>query len=317
MSMGSGVGSDGIKEYEKLGSFYLGRPMDDPSGEPRPEPFLYDAKDLTTHAVCVGMTGSGKTGLAISIIEEAAIDGIPVIAIDPKGDLGNLMLTFPELRAADFRPWIDEGDAARKGRTPDEHAGWTAELWRKGLSDWDQSPERIARFAAATDRTVYTPGSQSGRPLSILKSFAAPPQAVLDDDDGLRERVLATTSGLLALLGIAADPIRSREHILLSTLFDRAWRQRPESRPADVDPADTVAAGRARRGDGSQHLLSVQGPLRAGDVDQQPDGLPRLRGMDRSAIRSTSASCSTPKTGGRASRSSASRTSPTRSGCSS
>ncbi len=220
-----GAGSGKAKQYEKLGSFYLGSPMEGPSGEPRSEPFLYDAKDLTTHAVCVGMTGSGKTGLAISLIEEAAIDGIPVIAIDPKGDLGNLMLTFPELRADDFRPWIDEGDAARKGRTPDEHAQWTADLWRKGLAGTDQSPERIARFAGATERTVYTPGSESGRPLSILKSFVAPSEAVLADGDAMRERVLATTSGLLALLGIAADPIRSREHILLSTLFDRAWRQ--------------------------------------------------------------------------------------------
>ncbi len=220
-----GSGSRSAKDYEKLGSFYLGSPMEGPSGEPRSEPFLYDAKDLTTHAVCVGMTGSGKTGLAISLIEEAAIDGIPVIAIDPKGDLSNLMLTFPELRADDFRPWIDEGDAARKGRTPDEQAQWTADLWRKGLADSDQDPERIERFAGAAERTVYTPGSESGRPLSILKSFNAPSEAVLADGDAMRERVLATTSGLLALLGITADPIRSREHILLSTLFDRAWRQ--------------------------------------------------------------------------------------------
>ncbi len=214
-----------IQEYEKLGSFYLGRPLDDAAGEPRPEPFLYDAKDLTTHAVCVGMTGSGKTGLAISLIEEAAIDGIPVIAIDPKGDLGNLMLTFPELRPKDFRPWIDEGDAARKGRSADEHARWTADLWRDGLADWDQAPERIGRFEDACERTIYTPGSQAGRPLTILKSFAAPSETILADEDALRERVLATTSGLLALLGINADPIRSREHILLSSLLDRAWRQ--------------------------------------------------------------------------------------------
>ncbi len=214
-----------MADYEKLGAFYLGRPVDEASGEPKPEPFLYDAKDLTTHAVCVGMTGSGKTGLAVTLIEEAAIDGIPVIAIDPKGDLGNLLLTFPELRAKDFRPWIDEGDAARKGNTPDEHAKWTADLWKNGLKDWDQGADRIQRFADSAQRAIYTPGSQAGRPLAVLKSFDAPNEAVLEDEDAFRERVLATTSGLLALLGIAADPIRSREHILLSTLFDHAWRQ--------------------------------------------------------------------------------------------
>jgi len=135
------------------------------------------------------------------------------------------LLTFPKLRPADFRPWIDERDAARKGNTPEEHARWTAGLWRRGLADWDQAPERIARFAEAAQPAVYTPGSQAGRPMSVLKSFAPPPRAVLEDGDALRERVSATTSGLLALLGIAADPIRSREHILLSTLFTRAWQQ--------------------------------------------------------------------------------------------
>jgi len=214
-----------MEDYEKLGAFYLGRPMDSPSSDPRPEPFLYDSKDLTTHAVCVGMTGSGKTGLAISLIEEAVIDGVPVIAIDPKGDLGNLLLTFPDLRAEDFRPWIDEGDAARKGHTPEEHARWTADLWRNGLAEWGQQPERIARFASAAEAAIYTPGSLSGRPLTVLKSFDAPAAAVLDDPDALRERIATTTSGLLALLGVDADPIRSREHILLSNLFDLAWRQ--------------------------------------------------------------------------------------------
>jgi len=214
-----------MEDYEKLGAFYLGRPMDTPSSAPRPEPFLYDSKDLTTHAVCVGMTGSGKTGLAISLIEEAAIDGIPVIAIDPKGDLGNLLLTFPELRPEDFLPWVDAGDAARKGHTPEEHARWTATLWRKGLADWGQQPERIGRFAAAAEAAIYTPGSLAGRPLTLLKSFDPPSAAVLGDADAMRERVASTTSGLLALLGVVADPIRSREHTLLATLLDRAWRE--------------------------------------------------------------------------------------------
>ncbi len=213
------------KQFEKLGAFYLGRRVDPDSGDVAPEPLLYDAKDLTTHAVCVGMTGSGKTGLCIGLLEEAAIDGIPAIAIDPKGDLGNLLLSFPKLRPEDFRPWIDDGEATRAGRSPDEHARFTAELWRNGLADWGQDGARIARFEESVDAAVYTPGSSAGLPLTVLRSFRAPGPELADDGDALRERVSASVSGLLALLGIDADPIRSREHILLSNVLDRAWRE--------------------------------------------------------------------------------------------
>ena len=213
-----------MQNADKLGAFYLGRVYDARRREPVNDPFLYDAKDLTTHAVCVGMTGSGKTGLGITLIEEAAIDGIPIIAIDPKGDLGNLLLTFPRLRPADFRPWIDEADAARHGRTPDEQARWTADLWRRGLTTWGQKPSRIKAFANAVDRAIYTPGSRSGIPLTVLRSFAPPPPAVMNDAGALRERTLAAVAGILGLIGVDADPIRSREHILLATLLDHAWR---------------------------------------------------------------------------------------------
>jgi hypothetical protein len=213
-----------VENYEKLGAFYLGRNYDLERGEVGDELLLYDAKDLTTHAVCVGMTGSGKTGLCVTLLEEAAIDGIPALIIDPKGDLGNLMLTFPQLRPEHFGPWIDADEAARKERTPEEHARATAELWRKGLSSWSQDGSRIARFREAAEVAIYTPGSSAGLPLSVLRSFAAPPPVLAADADALRERILAAVSGLLALLGIAADPIRSREHILLSTLLDHAWR---------------------------------------------------------------------------------------------
>jgi hypothetical protein len=214
-----------MQNYEKLGAFYLGRRYDlAGSRVASDEPLLYDAKDLCTHAVIVGMTGSGKTGLAVALLEEAAIDGIPVIAIDPKGDLGNLLLTFPALDAASFRPWIDEAEATRRGHTPDEEAQSVADRWRGGLAEWDQSPERITRFAAAADRAIYTPGSRAGRPLALLRSLAAPAAAVISDEEALRERVQSTASGLLGLLGIDADPLRSREHILVSTLLDRAWR---------------------------------------------------------------------------------------------
>jgi hypothetical protein len=212
-------------DYEKLGLFYLGRPYDLDTKSAREGLLLYDAKDLVTHAVCVGMTGSGKTGLCIDLLEEAAIDGIPALVIDPKGDLGNLLLTFPDLAAADFRPWIDEDEARRNGKTPDEWAAAQAETWRKGLERWGQGGDRIRRFREAVDIAIYTPGSQSGLPLSIVKSFAAPAPAFIDESDLMRERVATTATSLLGLLGIDADPIRSREHILLSTIIDAAWRQ--------------------------------------------------------------------------------------------
>ncbi|EDL58598.1 ATP-binding protein [Gimesia maris] len=212
--------------YEKLGAFYLGREYDLPADQLKEDLVLYDSKDLTTHAVCVGMTGSGKTGLCLSLLEEAAIDDIPVIAIDPKGDLGNLLLNFPDLKPADFRPWIEESEAVRKGKTPDEYASWTADLWKKGLADWQQDGARIARLRDTVDMAIYTPGSNAGLPVSVLKSFDAPSEAVLNNSDALRDRIMSTVSGLLALLKINADPINSREHILLSNILSNAWKEK-------------------------------------------------------------------------------------------
>lgn len=212
--------------YEKLGAFYLGREYDLPADQLKEDLVLYDSKDLTTHAVCVGMTGSGKTGLCLSLLEEAAIDDIPVIAIDPKGDLGNLLLNFPDLKPADFRPWIEESEAVRKGKTPDEFASWTADLWKKGLADWQQDGARIARLRDTVDMAIYTPGSNAGLPVSVLKSFDAPSEAVLNNSDALRDRIMSAVSGLLALLKINADPINSREHILLSNILSNAWKEK-------------------------------------------------------------------------------------------
>ena len=214
-----------MEDFEKLGVFYLGRPYDLAKKKPKPGWLLYDSKDLVTHAVCVGMTGSGKTGLCLGLLEEAEIDGIPAIVIDPKGDLANLMLTFPQLRGEDFAPWINEDDARKKGLSPADFATQQAELWKKGLSEWGQSGERIQKLRDAADVVVYTPGSNAGIPVSILKSFAAPSQEILDDVELLRERVGTTTTSLLGLIGVEADPIKSREHILLSTILDQAWRK--------------------------------------------------------------------------------------------
>lgn len=287
-------------DYEKLGAFFLGRPVDMESGEDLPGPLLYDSKDLTTHAVIVGMTGSGKTGLAISLLEEALIDGVPVIAIDPKGDLGNLLLTFPKLAAKDFRPWIDEGAAARAGETADEYAKSQAKLWRDGLASWGQGPERIERLEAAAERVLYTPGSNAGTPLSILRSLDAPPAAVLEDDEALRDRIQSSVSGLLGLLGVDADPIQSREHILLSTLVDRAWReernldmaslihqiQKPPLERVGILDVETFFPADERFGLAMRlnNLLASPGfsawlegePLDIGRMLRAPDGRPRL-----------------------------------------
>ena len=217
--------------FEKLGSFYLGRVRDLERQETTSEYVLYDSKDLTTHAVCVGMTGSGKTGLCVALLEEAGIDGIPAIVVDPKGDIGNLLLTFPELQPSDFRPWVEEAEAARHSQSVEQYAEQVANEWRQGLADWGQDGERIRRLRDAVELAVYTPGSSAGQPLTILKSFTAPPSSLIEDVDAYRDRVTATTAGLLALLGIDADPVRSREFILISNLLDRAWR---ESRDMDL-----------------------------------------------------------------------------------
>jgi hypothetical protein len=214
-----------MENYEKLGAFYLGRSYDLKNQKHREGLLLYDSKDLVTHAVCVGMTGSGKTGLGLTLLEEAAIDGIPALIIDPKGDLSNLLLTFPQLRGEDLEPWINVDDARRKGLSSLDYACQQAELWKKGLAEWEQSGERIQRLKNAADFVVYTPGSSAGLPISVLKSFAAPEPSIVEDRELLRERIGTTATSLLGLLGIQADPIQSRDHILLSTLFNHAWQQ--------------------------------------------------------------------------------------------
>jgi hypothetical protein len=224
-------------DLEKLGVFYLGREHQPDSAPASGPPVLYDARDLTTHAVCLGMTGSGKTGLCLALLEEAALDGIPAIAIDPKGDLGNLLLTFPSLQASDFRPWVSEAEAARRGLTPDSLAAEVAERWRAGLAEWGQDGARIQRLRDAAEFTIYTPGSDAGVGISILRSLSAPPPALLEGQDALRERVTATVSGLLGLLGLDTDPVRSRDHVLVSSILDAAWRRSQSLDLAGLIPA--------------------------------------------------------------------------------
>ena len=212
-----------MQDFEKLGLFYLGREYDLEAKSLRDPPVLYDSRDLVTHAVCVGMTGSGKTGLCLSLIEEAAIDGVPVIAIDPKGDIANLLLTFPNLAPEDFRPWIDEDEARRAGVTADAFAAKEADRWRDGLAAWGEDGARIARLRSAAAFTIYTPGSKAGVPVSILSSFAAPQGSARDDAEALAERAGSTALSVLSLAGVDVAA-RSREHTLLSTIFANAWR---------------------------------------------------------------------------------------------
>lgn len=219
--MGSMTISPG--DYEKLGQFYLGREYDVATQTAAGAPLLYDSRDLVTHGVVLGMTGSGKTGLCLAILEEAAIDRVPVIVIDPKGDVANLLLTFPDLDARSFRPWINEDDAARKGMTADDFAVKTAEMWKNGLADWGQSGERIRQLKEAAEVNIFTPGSNAGIPVSILSSLEIPPAEVLDDDEFLSERVESTVSSLLSLVGVNADPVQSPEAILLGNIFHSEW----------------------------------------------------------------------------------------------
>ncbi len=221
-----------MKDFEKLGVFYMGREYDLATKKEIAKPVLYPSKDLVTHAVCVGMTGSGKTGLCLTLLEEAAIDGIPALVIDPKGDLANLMLTFPDLKGDDFEPWVNTDDARKKGISVKDYAKQQAETWKKGLASWDQLEDkddeyggnRLKRLRAQCDVAIYTPGSNAGIPVSILQSFDAPPEALRGDSELLRERVNTTTTSLLGLLNIDADPVQSKEHILISTLFAAAWK---------------------------------------------------------------------------------------------
>ncbi len=213
---------------EKMGSFYLGAKYDVATQSILSEAVNYDARDLTTHAVCVGMTGSGKTGLCIGLLEEAALDKVPAIIIDPKGDMTNLLLQFPELQASDFKPWINTDDAGRKNLTVDDYAAGIAAKWKEGLASWGQDASRITRLKDAVDYTIFTPGSDSGIPINIMGSFAAPKVDFDSDAEMLLERIQGTVAALLGMIGSKADPIRSREGILLANIFEHNWREQKD-----------------------------------------------------------------------------------------
>ena len=287
-------------DYEKLGSFYLGRGYNLKKSQLEDELVLYDSKDLVTHGVVLGMTGSGKTGLCLSILEEAAMDNVPAIIIDPKGDIANLMLTFPDFEGSDFRPWINEDDAAKKGTTPDEYAEKTANMWKEGIGSWGQSPERVKEFKSKCDINIFTPGSKAGIPVSILSSLECPPFEVMDDGEMLGDRIESTVSSLLSLVGVDADPIQSPEAVLLGTIFNHCWQaeqnlslealirhlQKPPFDKVGVIDVDSFmnAKGRQKLALKFNSLLAspgfstwMEGP--ALDMDNMmhaPDGKPRI-----------------------------------------
>lgn len=282
--------------YEQLGSFYLGKI----EGQEPAEPLLLESRDLTTHAVILGMTGSGKTGLGVSLLEEAAIDGVPALILDPKGDLANLALRFPDLTPSDFRPWIDPAEATRAGQDLDQFAAATATRWRAGLAAWGQGADRIQRLQRASDVQVYTPGGMAGRPLAVLRSFSAPAAAVLADFEALQLRIGGAVGGLLSLLGIEADPFTSREYLLLANLLQHAWTagrdldlagllrevQAPPFQSLGLMDLETVFPARDRLGFAMRlnGLLAAPGfaawtrgePLEIDRLLTAPDGRPRL-----------------------------------------
>jgi hypothetical protein len=205
---------------KKPGELHVGEQIEFQSGDRNGTPVLLDSADFTTHGVIVGMTGSGKTGLGIVLLEEALLAGVPVLAIDPKGDLGNLALTFPNLDAASFEPWMDEGDARVKNTTTAELASATAERWRSGLAGWDLDGSDIQTLAAAANPVIFTPGAASGVPLDVLGRLDPP---ATDDPAARQDEVDSTVSGLLGLIGVESDPLSGREHILLANLIARSW----------------------------------------------------------------------------------------------
>lgn len=214
-----------MQDFEKMGQFYLGKRYNLSAGRVEDDLVLYDSKDLVTHGVCVGMTGSGKTGLGIGILEEAVIDKIPALVIDPKGDMGNLLLNFPGLSAEEFHPWINSEDATRANQLPEQFAAAQAELWKKGLQESGQDGNRVLKLRESAEFAIYTPGSAAGLPISVLNSFAVPPDALLEDREAATDLITSAVTGLLGLVGIAADPISSREHILMANIIQHHWKQ--------------------------------------------------------------------------------------------
>ena len=259
--------------------FLLGHIIDPASGDRSGGDVAYDPGDLTTHGVIVGMTGSGKTGLGVILLEEALLAGLPTLVIDPKGDMGNLELLFPDFAGSDFEPWVSADEARKDGITPAELGQKTADMWKKGISGWDPGLEAIRRLRDAVDVTIYTPGSAAGVPVNVVGSLAAPDLDWDIDAEAGRDEIEGFVSSLLTLAGIDADPLSAPEHILLANIIEHSW-----SAGRDLDMASLIGQvqeppmrklGRVR----GRRLLPTQGPHRAGHAAQRPRRLSIVRGL--------------------------------------
>ncbi len=223
-----------LSAFDRPGKLYLGREFDFDAGQPTGDPIFLSLRDLTTHAVCLGMTGTGKTGLGIVVLEEALLQGVPCIIVDPKGDITNLALSFPQMQPADFYPWLDADEAARQGMTRDQLAVATAQRWQAGLAQWGIGPARIAALRDRVTFDIYTPGSDAGISVNVLHSLAPPNDPNLTwarNAEALRERIAQVVQAILGLAGVEADPLKSREHILLANVFEASWRA---GQPLDI-----------------------------------------------------------------------------------
>ncbi len=219
------MGKDAALAYEKLGLFYLGREKNIQTGEDEDNLLLIKNKNLTTHAAIIGMTGSGKTGLGVCMIEEAVLDKIPSIVIDPKGDMGDLLLAFDDFDPKKFEPWIDRAQAEKKGMDIPSFAKKTAAIWEEGIKSWNQDRDRVKRYKNGADFTIYTPGSSAGVSLSVLSSFEAPSSDIIDDPDTFVYMLGSTVSSILALIGEDINPLSSKPYLLLSTIFKYFWKK--------------------------------------------------------------------------------------------
>lgn len=249
-----------MKFIEAPTTFYLGRRYDPQKSRLTDDIVYYDSRDLTTHAVVLGMTGSGKTGLCITMLEEAILDDLPAIIIDPKGDITNLLLTFPNFSASEFEPWVNIDDARRANMDVPQFAADEARRWKAGLADWGIVPDRVRWMQMATKISVFTPGSDSGLPISILASLAAPREGWIGGEEGHREKINAITTALLALIGIQAEPVKDVEHVLIANIFEYNWSrgvsltlqdlitqvQRPPFAQLGTLPVDQAISERAR-----------------------------------------------------------------------
>jgi len=207
--------------YEKLGLFYLGKDVDKKTMDPIEALTLLKNKNFTTHAAIIGMTGSGKTGLGVGIMEEAALDNIPSIIIDPKGDMGNLCLSDPTFSPEIFEPWVRD-EANVKNEEPMVYAKKIATIWQEGLESWGQDSTRVEKFNAV-DKTIYTPGSSAGVAINVMSSLDVPPQEVMHDSDTFASYLKSTVSSLLSFIGIKGDPLESKEYILLAQVVSKSW----------------------------------------------------------------------------------------------